>query len=66
MKPQDLSISCDLAILNSAISQLDMPLAMTEALAGPPLYLPRREKAKFIKYCPAPARSNNEPKRTKR
>ena len=42
------------------------PLAMTEALAGPPLYLPRSEKAKFMKYCPAPARSNNEPKRTKR
>jgi len=30
MKPQDLSVSYVLTIFNSAISQLDMPLAMTE------------------------------------
>ena len=42
------------------------PDAITEAFAGPPRNLPSSAKAKFIKYCPAPARSKSEPNKTKR
>ena len=40
------------------------PLAMTDAFAGPPLNLPSKLNAKFIKYCPAPALSSSEPNST--
>ena len=40
------------------------PDAIIEAFAEPPLYLPSIEKAKLIKYSPAPALSNNDPKST--
>ena len=40
------------------------PEATIAALAGPPLYFPSIEKAKLIKYSPAPALSKSEPKST--
>ena len=40
------------------------PEAIIEALAGPPLNLPTKARAKSKKYLPPPAKSNIDPKRT--
>ena len=40
------------------------PEAKIAALAGPPLILPTKAKAKFKKYLPPPAASNVDPNKT--
>src|SRR5581483_6551587 len=43
-----------------------MPEDTTAALAGPPRYLPSREKATWMKKLPAPALSSRAPNSTNR